>query len=45
MYICVVGIDLVYFNDFSIRFWNCYDGVVFLSFILFILTAMMAIVW
>ena len=32
MYVCVIGIDLVYFTDFSIRFWNCYDGVVFLVF-------------
>jgi hypothetical protein len=27
-----MGIDLVYFSDCSIRFWNCYDGVLFLVF-------------
>ena len=30
MYLCVRGIDFVSFYDFCIRFWDCYDSVVFL---------------
>lgn len=25
---CVRGIDFADFSDFSVRFWNCLDGVV-----------------
>jgi hypothetical protein len=35
-YTCVLrGIDFAHFYDFDIWFWNCYDSVVFLFFILF----------
>ena len=32
MYVCVKGIDFVYFYDYSIRFWKCSDSVVFFIF-------------
>jgi len=32
MYICVGGIDFASSYEFSIRFWNCSDSVVFFAF-------------
>jgi hypothetical protein len=29
MYLCLMGINLAYFYDLSIRFWKCADSVVF----------------
>jgi len=31
-HVFVLGIDFVSFYDFAIRFWTCYDSVVFLFF-------------
>jgi len=32
MYMCIRGINFAFFYDFSVRFCNCCDGVVFLVF-------------
>jgi len=36
MYLHVSGIDYVYFSDFSIGFYNCYDSIEFLFSILYL---------
>ena len=38
-HVFVLGIDFVSFYDFGIRFWTCYDSVVFLFFTYYIYPA------